>query len=367
MASSAATPVTSVARCMTLGRCSTNGVSGTFIDEQCGASGVGDRAHGVLVLLEVLAGARERRGEGQVVGVVAGAPDGAGEHAGGDQALLAADQQLGRRADQAVDGERPACGRSARPAAAAASAGRSARPRVATRSRASTTLSRSPALIRSTASRDDAASSRPARARRRRSATSVGARSASADARDGDRRAACASRRSSSPTSGPPRRPTTHLGHDERAPLGGVVGERERPERDRPGAGQVAPRRARPRAPTTSRHHASASREPVRARRLERERARPSRRGRRRAGPRPSPSGVGHAGSSASRAPGSSIGTVRTTSGDPLGRRCGVAAVPGQGGHRGSKLRRPRVPPALRPPSVGYRVAGACDIGRMAP
>ena len=32
------TPATSVARCMTLGRCSTNGASGTFIEVQCGAS-----------------------------------------------------------------------------------------------------------------------------------------------------------------------------------------------------------------------------------------------------------------------------------------------------------------------------------------
>ena len=31
-----ATPATSVARCMTLGRCSTNGDSGTLIEEQCG-------------------------------------------------------------------------------------------------------------------------------------------------------------------------------------------------------------------------------------------------------------------------------------------------------------------------------------------
>src|SRR4051794_29885278 len=36
--SSSMTPVTSVARCMTFGRCSTNGDSGTFIDVQCGAS-----------------------------------------------------------------------------------------------------------------------------------------------------------------------------------------------------------------------------------------------------------------------------------------------------------------------------------------
>ena len=31
-------PATSVARCMTLGRCRTNGASGTFIEEQCGSS-----------------------------------------------------------------------------------------------------------------------------------------------------------------------------------------------------------------------------------------------------------------------------------------------------------------------------------------
>ncbi len=36
-ASSTSTPATSVARCMTLDRCSTNGASGTFIEEQCGA------------------------------------------------------------------------------------------------------------------------------------------------------------------------------------------------------------------------------------------------------------------------------------------------------------------------------------------
>ena len=38
VAESCTTPATSVARCMTLGRCSTNGASGTFIDEQCGSS-----------------------------------------------------------------------------------------------------------------------------------------------------------------------------------------------------------------------------------------------------------------------------------------------------------------------------------------
>src|SRR3546814_2425244 len=34
VAASWTTPATSVARCMTFGRCSTNGASGTFIDEQ---------------------------------------------------------------------------------------------------------------------------------------------------------------------------------------------------------------------------------------------------------------------------------------------------------------------------------------------
>src|SRR5450759_3700246 len=34
----ASTPVTSLARCSTFGRCSTNGTSGTFVDEQNGSS-----------------------------------------------------------------------------------------------------------------------------------------------------------------------------------------------------------------------------------------------------------------------------------------------------------------------------------------
>ena len=55
---------------------------------------VGDRADGVLVLLEVLARAGERGGQGEVALVGAGTPDGAGQHARGDQAALAADQHL---------------------------------------------------------------------------------------------------------------------------------------------------------------------------------------------------------------------------------------------------------------------------------
>ena len=72
--------------------------------------GVGHRAHGVLVLLEVLAGARQRRGEGEVVGVVTGAPDGAGEHARRDEPALEPHEHLRRGAEEAVDVERPAAG-----------------------------------------------------------------------------------------------------------------------------------------------------------------------------------------------------------------------------------------------------------------
>ena len=121
--SSARTPVTSVARCITFARCRTNGVSGTFVVVQCGA-GVGDRADGVLVLLEVLARAGERPGQCQVARVVAAAPDGPGQDPGRHHPLLAPHQQLRRRADQAVDVERPAARVALRQPAAAASAGR---------------------------------------------------------------------------------------------------------------------------------------------------------------------------------------------------------------------------------------------------
>ncbi len=69
---------------------------------------VGDRADGVLVLLEVLRRAGQGGGQRQVAGVVPGTSDGAGQHARGDQPALAADQHLRRRAEQPVDVERPA-------------------------------------------------------------------------------------------------------------------------------------------------------------------------------------------------------------------------------------------------------------------
>ena len=70
--------------------------------------GVGDRADGVLVLLEVLRRPGQGGGQGEVALVVAGTPDGAGQHPRGDQAALAAHQHLGGRAEHAVDVEGPA-------------------------------------------------------------------------------------------------------------------------------------------------------------------------------------------------------------------------------------------------------------------
>src|SRR5699024_10071437 len=72
------------------------------------AQRLGDRGDRVLVLLEVLAGAGKRCGQGEVMLVVAGTADSAGEYPGGDQAALAAYEHLWRRAEQPVDVERPA-------------------------------------------------------------------------------------------------------------------------------------------------------------------------------------------------------------------------------------------------------------------
>src|SRR5690606_24814334 len=70
--------------------------------------GGGDGADGVLVLLEVLRRPRQGGGQGEVALVVAGTPDGPGEHAGGDQAALAAHQHLRGGAEHAADVEGPA-------------------------------------------------------------------------------------------------------------------------------------------------------------------------------------------------------------------------------------------------------------------
>ena len=69
---------------------------------------LGDRADGVLVLLEVLGGPGQLPGERQVVLVVAGTPDRAGQHPGGDQAAFAAYEHLRGGAEEPVDVEGPA-------------------------------------------------------------------------------------------------------------------------------------------------------------------------------------------------------------------------------------------------------------------
>ena len=77
---------------------------------------VGDRADGELVLLEVLRRAGQGGGQREVVGVVAGTADGAGQDAARHQAALAADEHLRGGAEQAVDVERPARRVARRPA-----------------------------------------------------------------------------------------------------------------------------------------------------------------------------------------------------------------------------------------------------------
>ena len=237
VAASWTTPATSVARCMTLGRCSTNGASGTFIDEQCGSSGVGDRADGVLVLLEVLRRPGQRGGEGEVALVVAGTPDGAGQHPRGDQAALAADQHLRRRAEHAVDVEGPAHRVAARPAGAAASARRSAASAVATRSRASTTFSRSPASIRRDRVGDHAHPAARRRGRRRRRPRRPAAPGGSREPHGRASRRGCRGRWWSA-RSRPPRRPTTTSGTTSTESPGSSA-KAKRAEADQAGAGLV--------------------------------------------------------------------------------------------------------------------------------
>ncbi len=110
VSASCTTPATSVARCMTLGRCSTNGASGTFIDEQCGSRESATERTAYSCSSRSFDERARRGGEGEVAVVVAGTPDGAGQHPRGDQAALAADQHLRGGAEQAVDVEGPAHG-----------------------------------------------------------------------------------------------------------------------------------------------------------------------------------------------------------------------------------------------------------------
>ena len=198
---------------------------------------VGDRADGVLVLLEVLRRPGQGGGQRQVALVVAGAPDGAGQHPRGDQAALAADQHLGGGAEQAVDVEGPAhrVVSASRRSGQRTSIGSSA---VATRSRASTTFSRSPALIRATASATTRHPLRRRSGRRRRSATSrgrprrLGRRRAAGRPVEAGRAMTVVSQVRS------PRRPTTTSGHDQHG-VARARRRRRRAEADQAGAGLV--------------------------------------------------------------------------------------------------------------------------------
>ena len=105
---SCTTPATSVARCITLGRCSTNGTSGTFIEEQCGASDSATERTAYSCSSRSLEDAGQLPGERQVALVVARTPDRAGQHPRGDQAALATYEHLRRRAEEPVDVEGPA-------------------------------------------------------------------------------------------------------------------------------------------------------------------------------------------------------------------------------------------------------------------
>ena len=236
-ASSALTAATSVARCMTLGRCSTKGASGTFIDERVRLEGVGDRAHGVLVLLEVLRRAGQRGGEAEVLGVVAGAADRAGEHPRGDEALVAADEQLRGGAEQARRPRRPRCSRSARRAVAAATGRRWARWRSRRgRGRARPCRPRRRRCARPPRRRSGR--SRPATPRRRRRRCRAAAPDRLRDGRNLEDRQLRVERHGGQP--GAPVAATDDgRGHDEPRALGGVVGEGEGAEADEPGAGAL--------------------------------------------------------------------------------------------------------------------------------
>ena len=200
---------------------------------------VGHRAHGVLVLLEVLARPGEAGGEGEVVRVVAGTPDRAGEHPRGDQARS--------RRRTSISGVAPTspstlnvqqAGVAARPAGRAAtrrSTGAQPRRR---RSRARTTFSSSPAADPAYGLGDG---DRPTPRRTASpSAKTTSSRALAGSRRRGERRAIAGS--APSPTVVTQRRSRAasddDLGHDEHRRLGVVTVEGEGGEGDQPAARQ---------------------------------------------------------------------------------------------------------------------------------
>ena len=238
-ASSASTPATSVARCMTFDRCSTNGASGTFIDEQCGASASATERTAYSCSSRSFDDRASDAASARSCVVVAGAPDGAGQHPRGDQALLAAG-----RAARAW--RRPGRRRRTSSVVRYCSASRcssqrtsSGAPVVTSRSRASTTLSSSPAVIRATAS-----ATTPGPLGGGQGAVGegdVGAEPRAPRSGDDGGRRGHGRRRRCVVTQPRPPAPADHddLGHDQRRRRRRVAGEGEGPERDRAGAGQV--------------------------------------------------------------------------------------------------------------------------------
>ena len=295
---------TSVARCITLGRCSTNGASGTFVEEQYGASDSATDRTAYSCSSRSFAERASEPARPRSRCVVAGTPDRAGQHPRGDQAALAPHEQLGGRAEEAVDVEGPAHRRSSRPAAAAATARRSARRAVATRSRASTTFS-SVAVARCGVRRRRPRTPTRHRSSRRRRRPPIPARQRARAHLEARHRRRTRPR----PDHGDPRATAAAADHDTAGTTStlspGSSAKAKRPEADQAGARDphlvAHDRRARRR----SRHQSVGVGEPVGTRRLGTARPRPSRPGPRRGAPRPS---ACSSGSRSSKRPAGPIG-----------------------------------------------------------
>ena len=345
MTSSVRTPATSVARCMTLDRCSTNGASGTFIDEQCGASASATERTAYSCSSRSL---DERASDAASARSCASSPVRRIVPARTREVtrpFSQPHQQLRRRADEAVDREDPACCRSARPAAAAASGGRSARRR-RRRGRAPGRPCRArPALIRSTAAATAPDQCAP------ESAPSAKATSAGAGGGALGAGSTGAGRWAPTPIvvshHRPPRRPTTTSGTTSVAPLAESAANEIDPKATGPVPGSRTSSRTTACA-TTSRHHRSACGEAVARRRASNVSARaPADQARSRRAPTTQVAGVGR-------------GQERQQGARVVERpRCGhqrARAVPRRGRARG-RARTSR-PASLR---RTRRAAAACD------
>ena len=183
-----------------------------------------------------------RRGGLVAVGCRVGAPRGrAGEHAGRDRAVVDAHERLGARADEAVDREHPRVGVVVGEAGRARAQARP--PRAARRrSRASTTFSNSPVVdpAHGLVDRRGVCLGRHgARRERTRGTSRFGAGSGISTTADARVRRTSSSIELDARDPGASVAAAEHdLGHDEHARGRGLVGERDRAERDEAGAGQ---------------------------------------------------------------------------------------------------------------------------------